>query len=150
MSAVRIWRWILRWRSHHREMLDQYDLFLSIRRIRPAIHPIIGRKNIFSVIWAESASTGGISHQQGQKTCWGFRQKMWSFCGAGVATDDGGTVPQYHIVKYEGYFRAFFWRKRCWSRETSWKICRTRSGSRVGCCRGIAERKRFSPEKASG
>lgn len=66
--------------EYHREMLDQYDLFLSIRRIRPAIHPIIGRKNIFSVIWSGICVHRRNFQQQGQKTCWGFRQKMWSFC----------------------------------------------------------------------
>ena len=67
--------------EYHREMLDQYDLFFYRYGVsdRRSILSSDGR-TYFPLYGAESASTGGISNSRGKKTCWGFRQKLWSFC----------------------------------------------------------------------
>lgn len=56
-------------------------------------------RTYFPLYGAESASTGGISNSRGKRPAGAFDRR----CGAlqaGVATDDGGTVLQYHIVQY--------------------------------------------------
>lgn len=67
--------------EYHREMLDQYDLFLSIRRIRPVIHPIIGRKNIFSVIWSGICVHRRNSNSRGKRPAGAFDRSCGAFAG---------------------------------------------------------------------
>lgn len=66
--------------EYHREMLDQYDLFFidtAYQTGDPSYHRT--EEHIFRYMERNLRPQEEFP-TAGQKTCWGFRQKMWSFC----------------------------------------------------------------------
>lgn len=86
--------------EYHREMLDQYDLFFidtAYQTGDPSYHRT--EEHIFRYMERNLRPQEEFS-TAGAKDLLGLSTEDVELLQAGVATDDGGTVLQYHIVQY--------------------------------------------------
>lgn len=86
--------------EYHREMLDQYDLFFidtAYQTGDPSYHRT--EEHIFRYMERNLRPQEEFP-TAGAKDLLGLSTEAVELLQAGVATDDGGTVLQYHIVQY--------------------------------------------------
>ena len=94
--------------EYHREMLDQYDLFFidtAYQTGDPSYHRT--EEHIFRYMERNLRPQEEFP-TAGAKDLLGLSTEDVELLQAGVATDDGGTVLQYHIVQYMKDYDASF------------------------------------------
>ena len=94
--------------GQHREMLDQYDLFFidtAYQTGDPSYHRT--EEHIFRYMERNLRPQEEFP-TAGAKDLLGLSTEDVELLQAGVATDDGGTVLQYHIVQYMKDYDASF------------------------------------------